>query len=272
MPYVEPGRRGGGRADLAVAAALLVAALTVGSLEAGRQVALARFVRASVLFPFLQLHESFAERARVSERLAGLRAERDSLVRETLRLRELATDARDLRRLAGLGAPPAGDLVAADLLPGHPRIGDSDIFMLRGADLSEIPPPTAVLTGQGLVGVLRATDATGGLGEFWTHPDFRVSVRTADGAISGIVRAVAGSDGREVMLLEGAPYQGDVPPGTELVTTGLSGIYPPGVLVGTVTAISRVESGWAKSYFVRPAVRPEEANVVLVWRRPRVDL
>lgn len=267
MRYTEPGRGRRSRADLVVTVLLLVAGVAVASLEAGHKVTVARSVRSGVLFPFLRLHEAFAERARVARRLEALREERDSLARQALRLRQVADDARDLRELVGLDEPAAGSLVAADLFPGRPRIGDSDIFMLRGGDLAGVATPAAVLTGRGLVGVLRSSDGRGGVGEFWTHPDFRVSVRTADGGTSGIVRSVTGANGQPVMLLEGAPYQGDVPPGTELLTAGLAGIYPPGVLVGTVISVSRVESGWAKSYFVRPAVRPEEANIVLVWRR-----
>lgn len=254
--------------QLVITAALIAAAVVVASLEAGRQVALARAVRSSALFPFLRLHAAFAERAQVTERLAELRLERDSLARETLRLRQLAADAGDLRRLAGLGEPATGSLIAADLLAGRPRVGDSNVFVVHGAGLEGVRTPTAVMTGDGIVGVLRAADERGGAGDFWTHPDFRVSVRTEDGRTSGIVRPVAGPDGQAVMLLEGAPYQADIPRGTELFTTGLAGIYPPGALVGTVISVSRVESGWAKSYFVSPAVRPEDANVVLVWRPP----
>lgn len=267
MRYAEPGRGGRSRTDLAVTAVLLGCALLVAGLGGDRQATLARAVRSSVLVPFLELHRAFAERARVGQRLRAVRAERDSLAAEAVRLRQLAGDGRELRRLSGLETPSAGTFLAADLLAGRPRVGDSDIFQLRGPGLADVPVPAAVITGSGLVGVLRSVDARGGHGEFWTHPDFRVSVRTEEGGTSGIVRAMRGPGGQAVMLLEGAPYQGDVPPGTELFTTGLAGIYPPGVPVGTVTGVSRVESGWAKSYFVRPAVRPEAASVVLVWRR-----
>ncbi len=257
--------------DLVATALLLVAGLIVVGLGTDEQARLARAVRSSVLFPVLELHRAFAERAQVEQRLGVVREERDSLAAEALRLRQLARDARELRRLAGLEETTVGSFVAADLLPGRPRVGNSDVFQLGGRRLAVLRVPAAVITGSGVVGVLRSVDARGGRGEFWSHPDFRVSVRTDDGETSGIVRAMRGPEGQPVMLLEGAPYQGDVPPGTRLFTTGLAGIYPAGVPVGTVTAVSRVESGWAKSYFVRPAVRPEDASVVLVWRRPEAE-
>ena len=103
-------------------------------------------------------------------------------------------------------------------------------------------------------------------GQFWSHPDFRVSVRTEDGEASGIVQAIA-DDGQPAMLLRGAPFQEDIPTGTTMVTSGLGGLYPPGMPVGVVREVARVESGWQKSYVLEPSVRPEQARTVMVWRR-----
>ena len=70
------------------------------------------------------------------------------------------------------------------------------------------------------------------------------------------------------MELEGTPYQEEVPSGARLVTSGVAGLYPAGIPVGTVRGVSAVQAGWAKSYLVEPAVRPDETSVVLIWRRP----
>ncbi|MFQ5679574.1 MAG: rod shape-determining protein MreC [Gemmatimonadota bacterium] len=260
----------GARADLLIAGALLMGGGVVASLEPARQLSVARGIRGTVLLPIVRVHESFATRARLGARLEQLRAERDELAAQNLELRQLAGQGSEARRLLNLGTATPVELVAADLIPGRPRLGDSDVFMLRGPAVSRLRAPAGVLTGAGLVGVLRAADRRGGKGDFWSHPDFRVSVRTEEGGTTGIVRAVRRGDGPPLMLLEGAPYQEEIPPGVVLLTTGLAGIYPPGVRVGTVIAVSEVESGWAKSYLVKPAVRPGLADVVLVWRRPVV--
>lgn len=271
MRYPDANQRSRTRVDLVVALVLLASGGVVSALQPADQLAISRGLRGTLLLPFLELHRTLAERARQSEQLAHLRAERDSLVGDVVTLRQLATQARQLRSSAVLGPLPADSFVRADLVPGRPRIGDSDVFVLRGAGLREVEAPAGVFTGSGLVGVLRASDGDWGRGEFWTHPEFRVSVRTTQGGTSGIVRAATDADGQPVMLLEGAPFQGEIPPGTELFTTGLAGIYPRGVMVGTVASVSGVESGWAKSYLVRPAARPETADVVLVWRRSRPE-
>lgn len=268
MRYPQTNRPARGRADLIALVVLLGCGILASSLDTGQQLRVAAVLRSSVLWPFVEFHHGFGERALLAERFARVRAERDSLVREIVESRQAAEEGRQLRRLLELGPRAAGDFLPAELVAGRPRVGDADVFVLRGKEVSSVVPPAGVAAGDRVVGVVRAVNASGGLGEFWTHPDFRVSVRTVTGDVTGIVRPVQRDEGGALMLLEGAPYQGEVPPGTPLFTTGLTGIYPPGLWVGTVRELWGVETGWTKSYAVEPAMRPEAADIVLVWRRP----
>ncbi len=271
MSYFRSTGRGGTRADLVAVIVVLIFGVVVSSLPPGEQARIVVTMRSSVLLPVLELHRVFEERARLQDRFDRLRAERDSLASRLVAGRRLAQAGRQLRLMAELGALEELEFVPADLVPGRPRVGDSNVFMLRGPELARVRPPVGVFTGEGVVGVVRAADRTGALGEFWTHPDFRLSVETVMGGITGIVRAVRGDDGQPVMLLEGAPFQEAIPNGTLLVTTGLAGVYPPGLPVGTVRELAGQESGWMKRYTVDPAVRPEGTDIVLVWRRPSPD-
>ena len=167
----------------------------VASLPPGQQARIAVAMRSSVLLPFLELHRTFGERAQLSARFNRLRAERDSLASQLVAARRLAQAGTQLRLMADLGALEELTFVPADLVPGRPRVGDSNVFMLRGVRLAEIRPPVGVFTGEGVVGVVRAADRRGALGEFWTHPDFRLSVETLVGGITGIVRAFRGDGG-----------------------------------------------------------------------------
>ena len=49
-----------------------------------------------------------------------------------------------------------------------------------------------------------------------------------------------------------------------MVTTGRGGIYPRGIPLGTVVGIDEADTGWRKSYLLRPAVRPEGVTHVIV--------
>ena len=216
-------------------------------------------------------------------RIDGMLAPFDERTMQTLELRSgervleigCGTGTSSLGLLQRIG--PSGSLLAVDLSRtmlnrAEERIEEAGVSNAKfvEADAQVHDFPAGVFTGRGLVGVARAPHGNGAHGEFWSHPDFRVSVVTEDGQVRGIVRASRPDGGQAVLVLDGAPFQSNVRNGTLLVTTGIAGVYPPGVLVGTVRRVLDAEAGWMKSYIVEPSVRPEEASIVLIWERPRL--
>lgn len=262
---VDPPARG---RDLAVLAVLVALSLGFAALSQERQVFVSQRLQSTVLYPFLKLHEALAEHAATIGRVAILTEERDSLAAELAAMRSAASEVGDLRGLLALEALKTGDFLLADLVPGRPHIGESHIFLVTKGRRDGVDPPVGVIAANGLVGIIRSARPGAAAGHFWTHPEFRVSVRTESGDAVGIVRPLRDEVGHVVMELEGTPYQEEVPVGSLLVTSGVAGLYPAGIPVGTVRAVSEVRAGWAKSYLVEPAARPEEAGVVLLWRRP----
>lgn len=260
-PDERPGR---GRADLLTLATLLAAAGLLATLSADGRTAVAAQLRSTVLAPFLGAHEAATRQVRLSRRLEEARRERDSLARELTRARARIAGRRDLDEVLDVGQADGAELLAVRLRAARRRIGTPRDFAIGAGRRHGVDPPAGVFTASGLLGVVRwAGDGTA-RGEYWTHPDFRVSVRTAGGEASGIVRP-SHEGGQPVMLLEGAPYQQDVPEGTVVYTSGLGGVYPAGVPVGTVRSLSGVESGWEKSYRVEAAVRPAQTDAAMVW-------
>lgn len=245
---------------------LLAAAATLAALPPETSDRVIARLRQTALVPFLSSHDAVRRHLGLTRRLRDLRGERDSLARELVQLRGVREENREMRELLELPDGSPTSLVAAEIEPGRVRHGEARTFTVTLSGREPPPVPAAVLTARGLVGVLRSVTGDTGVGHFWTHPDFRVSVRTDTGRTTGIVRA-ARRDGHTTMVFEGAPYQTEVPGGTRLVTSGLGGIYPPGVPVGRVRELSGVESGWERSYRVEPAVRPGEVDVVLIRLR-----
>lgn len=248
----------------------MAAGAFLGALSPGDRLYITEGLRGTLLLPILETHEYLASRARLARRVAALSAQRDSLARRLVTARAEAAEARSLRAVVGVGPETSGEFAVAQIRPGGPRFGEVHSFLLSVGRNRGIEPPAGVVSPDGLIGVVRS--ATGGTsrGEFWTHPDFRISVRTPGGEATGIVRATTGTE-PPVMLMEGAPFQEEIAVGTPLLTTGLAGIYPPGVRVGMVREVARVESGWERSYRVQPAVRPGSIDVALVWIRPGTE-
>ncbi len=68
------------------------------------------------------------------------------------------------------------------------------------------------------------------------------------------------------------PYRDSVPVGTLVLSSGLGGVYPKGIPVGTVTGVVREQAGWERVYRLQPAANPGSAAHVLVLIAPEGDL
>jgi len=265
--YPTVGQPRNRRRDLLVAAVLAAVALVFSAgLDARGQMVVIRSLRSSVLRPFIATHEVFESRAGLAVRVVDLEERADTLAERLLESADLAAENRQLRALLDLPGRDAGRFFVVELVPGHTPAGEPSGFQVRTRSGLVFDPPLAVASPDGLLGVVRTARGRIGMGEYWTHPDFRVAVVTADGATSGIVRAFVDEKGDQIMLLQGVPFQTDVPAGTRLVTSGVGGIYPRGLPVGRVLAEHEQQLGWTHSFLVEPAVRPGQGDLVIAWR------
>jgi len=234
--YTTIGRPGGQRRDLVVTVVLAGCALDV-----------------------------FRARAGLVSHVEQLGRERDSLAVQAQASSSLQLENRRLRSMLELPVGEFGTYFIAELIPGRPYGGESSRFLLNTSAIEGLDTPLAIATPAGLLGVVRTTTGSTGVGDYWTNPDFRAAVVTEDGIVTGIVRPFVTVDGEQLMLLEGVPFQTNVPTGTPIVTSGLGGIYPRGLSVGTVLAEFEEQLGWTHSYLVEPSVRPGQESVVLGW-------
>ncbi|UCF18411.1 MAG: rod shape-determining protein MreC [Gemmatimonadota bacterium] len=251
------------RRDIFFLLFFLMVAVVLETLPRERQLALATATRSTVLAPILKLHAAVYDWRATRAGLAVLRAERDSLAANFLALQGVREENRRLRDLLGLAERREADYIPANLYPAS-RAGEgatrSFALDVGSADGVRIDAP--VIAPGGLVGVVRAVGRHRVIGDFWTHPDFRVSAMTNDGGVFGIIRPLGGS--RLLMQLEGAPYQTELSAGTELITSGQGGIFPRGIPVGRVLQLMGAEVGWSKRYLVEPAAYPDGVREVMV--------
>ena len=80
-----------------------------------------------------------------------------------------------------------------------------------------------------------------------------------------------GTEGPGVWLLElqGVPYRQMVPQGTPIFTSGLGGVFPRGIPLGTVIGVAGETEGWERTYLVRPAVHPSAVTHVMILNSGR---
>lgn len=265
MRYLTVGRPESQRRDLVLSVALTFLALFLAGTSLESRLSITRVLRSSVLAPFLAAQSTFARSAELSEQVATLTKEREALAARVLEGADLELENAQLREIAGLPARRRSEHAVGEVVPGAPETGVSHTFLFRTrADVNPVTP-AGVSSPRGLIGVLRTARSGSGLGEFWTHPDFRVGVRTTNGSATGILRAFNAPGGETLMLLEGIPFQTDIPAGTLLVTSGIGGVHEPGIPVGRVLEEAEARSGWSHSFLVEPIVRPGQVRMGLVW-------
>lgn len=262
--------RYGTRADTAVFAACLVLALVALALPDGLRRPIAGALRRTVLFPALTVERQSMESAQYRQRLTVLRAERDSLALAAASLPELRAENTRLRRLVGLGARLGGGFVTAEVLH-QAGVTDGLTLVLSAGAAEGVVQLAPVVAARGLVGMVRAVDVHTSVALAWTHPDFRASAMVDGGDVYGIVAARRESAAGEVMELRGVAYRDQLAPGTRVVTSGLGGVFPRGIPLGTVLGILSESAGWERTYLLRPAVHPADASHVMILSLARVS-
>jgi rod shape-determining protein MreC len=120
-----------------------------------------------------------------------------------------------------------------------------------------------VVTPDGLVGRVERLTPHGARVLTLLHRDCSVAVRLTRSRVQGVVQWQYGDE--PILELLYVPFQEDVKPGDLVETSGLGGLFPAGVRVGTVARVGMAENGLLKSVSIRPAVRFESLEEVLVF-------
>jgi len=225
---------------------------------------IAQGLRQTVLAPFLALQQQTELLSAARARYDAVVAQRDSAALAATFLPELRSENVRLRSLMGLGVRLGWGYVPAEVLH-QPEPTNPLTFVVSAGRQRGVRPLSAVVSAEGLVGIVSTVDAKTSLVLTWAHPEFRASAIASDGSVSGIV-APHGAAGPGVWLLElqGVPYRQLVPEGTVILTSGLGGVFPRGIPIGTVVGLASEGKGWERTYLVRPAIHPSALSHVMV--------
>lgn len=263
------GARTDTRADVAVAVACVVLALVLLILPATPRDRVAGVVRGNLVGPLVAMQHRASLARRSFANNDSIARTADSVVMRSQRLDALEAENARLRSLLGLGRALRWGFIPAEAIVGR-GMGDDHSFMLTAGSRAGVERFSAVVAADGLVGMVTQVDERTSVAISWPHPDFRVSATTADGGAFGIVSAHLGSGAERYLLeLHGVPFRAELAPGTPIVSSGLGGVFPRGVFIGTVLEEMGTTTGWSRSYLVRPAVRPAEVTQVMVLQPER---
>jgi rod shape-determining protein MreC len=230
--------------------------------SAGQAVSAA--LRKSVFSPIVWL-QSQAELGRTSRsRFRAVAAARDSaaLVAQTVPV--LRAENARLRDLLALSHRIQTDFIAAEVLH-QSTVSDERMLLINAGARQGVTAFEPVVSPEGLIGVVAGVAPTTASVMTWAHPDFRVSAYAAGGRVVGMVAPSSSGSASEASLeFRAASYRDTLPSGTLILSSGLGGVYPKGIPVGTVTGVAREQEGWERIYALRPAANPSAAAHLLV--------
>jgi rod shape-determining protein MreC len=256
------------RFDTALFALCLFLAIVVHGLPDRLRDPLTGALRQTVLVPLVSLqHNAGLSRAAWLAHGENARVQ-DSVSLQAMRALALESENDRLRRVLGLGGKLRWGFVAAEALHSG-AVGDEYTLTLSAGSSAGVRPFSPVVAPDGLVGMVQTVDPRMSIAIIWTHPDFRVSARAADRSAFGIVQAHEGSGSERYLLeLRGVPVRNEIKKGTLVVSSGLGGVYPEGIPIGTVIDTLRSD-GYARKYLLRPAVMPSDVLSVMVLQPQR---
>jgi rod shape-determining protein MreC len=221
-------------------------------------------LRQTVLSPLVWL-QTRAEEGRTSRvRFRQVTSERDSTAYLAQFLPSLRAENERLRQLLRLSRRLNTGYVPAEVLH-QPQAMDGRTLLLSAGARKGVSPFSPVVSPEGLIGVVLSVSSKSSVAMSWAHPEFRVSAFTVSGNAFGVVApSNEGRNGEGALEFRGVPYRDSVPLGTLVLSSGLGGVFPKGVPVGTVIGTVREEAGWERVYRLRPAANPGSATHVLI--------
>jgi rod shape-determining protein MreC len=228
-----------------------------------------RFVY-TVLRPFQEAASSVHNRAKnIWEsyiNLTGLKEENRALkkqIRELLQEKaELSNDEgenRRLRKLLNLKAKHEFPTLAAQVIGEDASGWYRTIFVNRGTDAG-VRPDMAVTVAEGLVGRVVNSSRNVSRIQILTDPNFSADCRVRRTRDRGVT---TGSLDR-TCLFRYVGLKSQMRPGDEVVTSGLDGVFPRGLLVGKIESVHQGDQGLFLEARLRPSVDFSEVEEVLI--------
>lgn len=262
--------------------AVIVAALFLLNLSETASSHVKTAVREAVA-PFESFFDGFSGRMRAA--FAALAASSDvrkterELTEQVMALRQKVNDLASLeqenamlREQLGFAGRAGHKLILCEVINRGDAGGWWEVVRINKGSADGVGGDMAVITPDGLVGktVLAAKHSCDVV--LITDRSCNVSARTARSGDFGIVKGLGGESAGMgsgigtgfLCVMEQLPAQADIREGDMVATCGLGGVFPKGLVVGTVAAAAADKSGLHKTAVLKPSADLAQLEYVFV--------
>ncbi len=197
--------------------------------------------------------------AHIAQDNERLREELAQLNQRQARMVELELENRRLAELLDLKEAIDLKMVAADVI-GSDATGMARTLILSQGSSAGLQPGMGVIATGGVVGKLIAASRSASRVMLLNDHNCAVDAFVQRSRARGIVSGVA-DDG---VIMRYVERTADIKVGDAVVTSGLDGVFPRGLLIGSVSAIERKGPGLFLNIAIRPAADLRNLEQVLV--------
>lgn len=189
----------------------------------------------------------------------SLRAAIVELEREVGAAREFAGENARLRGLLQVAADHRAEGIAASVIGGDPSGWSKGVIINRGSS-SGVREGMAVIHAGGVVGQVIAVQADAARVLLVSDPTSGVDVLLQDSRARGVLEGA----GDNICELKFIPKDAQVKAGETIITSGMDGVFPKGIVVGRVMQTGQTPGSLFQAIEVRPAVDFAKLEEVLI--------
>lgn len=205
---------------------------------------------------------------------ARLRRENDALTIENVQLKEAEAENERLRHLLDFArANPTYDYRGGEVIArviGHDPSIYLDFIVIDLGERQGVRSGMPVVTERGLVGRVAQVHDTTAEVLLITDVNSAVTALVQNSRATGVVRGVAGGG----LLLDHVPQDVAVHEGEIVITSGMGGVFPKGLVIGQISKVYQQDYEMFQQARVRPTVdfRNLEQVLVITNFTPLADL
>jgi len=200
----------------------------------------------------------------VSRENQELKQKLGQAVQANVQQRELELENNRLRELLGFKRSLPGPAIAAQVIGKDPSAWFKTVILDKGR-LDGVQPGLPAVTSRGVVGQIVEASS------YQSRLLLIIDRNSAADALVQRTRArgiVKGTSGDECYL-DYVMHEDDVRVGDLVVSSGFDGVYPKGLLMGTVTAVNFQGSDFFKEVRITPVVDFDKLEEVLIILKPQ---
>jgi rod shape-determining protein MreC len=197
-----------------------------------------------------------------------LRAESDKLRAEILALEEVQIENQRLKKALNMPILSKSNFVTGQII-GQDSNPESLGFFINVGSNNGVKPRMPVVSYNGIVGTVMRV---------YPNSSMFLAVQDPSHAVDGTIRR---SRARFIVQGQGKPLIGhlkyldraeDIRVGDAVITSGLDGVFPKGLLVGSIVKVQRPKSGITQTAEVRASANLGQIEEVMVITSQPIDM